>query len=200
MLDVVLLLSCLQLKNTALSAGYLKNVCKWKCQRLYEINSFTPKLIYPQFINSWKPRYVDMNLQRLSPNQVVYGLVGMWRILLAICWSSPDQHRGGSIDSQLQSLQILPKLTIDWPPRINIFRGNPCKVFTDPFQVDHRLTCPGSTLSEVILAKSLQILSKLTVNWPPPRINIVRGTPSKVITDPFQVDCQLTPQDQHCQR
>ena len=32
------------------------------------------------------------------------GLVGMWRILLKICWSAPDQHGrgGGSINSELR--------------------------------------------------------------------------------------------------
>ena len=120
-------------------------------------------------------------------------------------------------------LQILSKLSVNRHPRINIVRDNPSKVFADPFQVECRLT-PGSTLSEVILPKSLQILSswvsidpprinivrdnpskvlqilsKLSVDQPP-RINIVRGNPSKVFADPFQVECQSTPQDQHCQR
>ena len=101
-----------------------------------------------------------------------------------------------------KSLRILSKLSVNRPPRINIVRGDPSKVFVDPFQVV--LINPlGSTLSEVILPKSLGILSKLSVNWPPhlPRINIVRGNPSKVFADPFQVECRLTPpQDQHSQR
>ena len=42
-----------------------------------------------------------------------------------------------------------------------VFICNPSKVIADtPIP-------PGATLSEVILAMSLQILSKLTVNWPP---------------------------------
>ena len=77
--------------------------------------------------------------------------------------------------------------------KLSVNRANPSKVFVDPFQVvliDP--PPPGSTLSEVILPKSLQILSKLSVDQPP-RINIVRGDPSKVFADPFQVECQLTP-------
>ena len=71
------------------------------------------------------------------------------------------------------SSQILSKLTVNLPPpRINIFICNACYVFVDPFQVDHQLTHPGSTLSDLMLAMSLQILSKLTI--------------------------RSTPQDQHC--
>ena len=62
--------------------------------------------------------------------------------------------------------------------------------FTDPYQVDCQSTPPsGSTLSEVILAMSLWILSKLAVDQPP-------SPPSPPLwdfADPFQVDCRLTP-------
>ena len=77
-------------------------------------------------------------------------------------------------------------------PRINIVRHNPCNVFVDPFQVECQSTPLGSTLSEVILAMCLRILSKLSVDCPP-RINIVRGNPCNVFADPFQVECQSTP-------
>ena len=47
------------------------------------------------------------------------------------------------------------------PPRSTMFNHNPSKGFGDPFQLQGP---PGSTLSEVILPKSLRILSKLSVN------------------------------------
>ena len=44
--------------------------------------------------------------------------------------------------------------------------GKLTKVYTHPFQGDCWLNPPRSTLAEVILTKSLQILSKLTVVGP----------------------------------
>ena len=110
----------------------------------------------------------------------------------------PDQHGGkGEGWSTVNSKVFADPSQVDcWltpSPSINIVRGNPSKVFADPSQVDCWLTPQGSTLSEVILPKSSWIHSKLIVNWPP-RINIVRGNPSKVFADPSQVDCQLIPQ------
>ena len=44
-----------------------------------------------------------------SVKQGIAEVVGMWRILLKICWSSQDQHGGevgGLIDSQLREVEI----------------------------------------------------------------------------------------------
>ena len=108
-----------------------------------------------------------------------------------VCWLTSPGSTLSEVILAL-SLWILSKLCVDWSPWINIVRGNPYNIPTDPFQVCVNQPPPGSTLSEVILPMSLQILSKLCVDWPP-RINIVRGNPCSVLTDPFQVVCQLTP-------
>ena len=96
---------------------------------------------------------------------------------------SPPPSQGSTLSKVIlaKSSQILSKLTVDRtttqipPPRINSVKGNPCKVFADPFQVDCR---PNHH----------------------PGFNTVRGNPCKVFTDPFQVDLIDHPQDQHCQR
>ena len=41
---------------------------------------------------------------------------------------------------------ILSKLSVNWPPQINIVRCNPCNVFVDPFQVECQLTSPLPSL------------------------------------------------------
>ena len=95
-----------------------------------------------------------------------------------------------------KSLWILSKLSVDQPPsRISIVRGNPSKVFADPFQVECQMTPPDQYCQRCNPSKVfMQILSKLSVkSTPPPRISIVRGDPSKVFADPFQVECRLTP-------
>ena len=67
----------------------------------------------------------------------------------------------------------------------------------DPFQVECRLTPPGSVgsaLSEVILPKSSQILSKLSVDRPPPQDqHCQRWSFQSLRMDPFQVECRSTP-------
>ena len=68
-----------------------------------------------------------------------------------------------------KSSWTLSKLTINQPPQDQHgqrCRGNPSKVFADPFQVDidrpPRINMVRG--AEVIIAKSLWILSKLTIN------------------------------------
>ena len=141
---------------------------------------------------------------------------------------------GGSIDSLGRICEDFRRIV---PPRINTVTGNPSKVFADPSHVDlgnpskvfvdpSHVDCqsnppPGSTLSQVIFPKSLQILPMLTVDWhqhsqvilpvfgdpshvdwqltPPPRSRL-KGNPSKVFMDSSHVDCQLTPSPPHCHR
>ena len=79
------------------------------------------------------------------------------------------------------------------------------KVCADPFQVECQSPPPGSTLVEAILPKFQSLCGSFPswVSIDPPRINIVRGDPSKVPksgVDTFQVECWLTPLDQHWQR
>ena len=72
--------------------------------------------------------------------------------------------------------------------------------FADPFQVDHQLTPLGSTLSEVILAMSLQIFFKLTIDWPPgSTLSEAILARSSWILSKLTVDWPH-PKDQHCQR
>ena len=66
-----------------------------------------------------------------------------------------------------KSLQILFKLSVDWPPDQHCQRWSfqsLCRSFSSWVSIDP----PRSTLSEAILPKSLWILSKLSVDRPPP--------------------------------
>ena len=89
---------------------------------------------------------------------------------------------------------------IDTSPRVNIVRGDPSKVFADPFQVECQLTPPKGQQCQKWSFQSLQILSKLSVNWPPQGQHCQKWSfqslcgsfPSWVSIDP--------PKGQHCQR
>ena len=71
------------------------------------------------------------------------------------------------------------------------------RIASDPGGVDRHSTWERSTKTLEGSPLTMLILG----GWKGlPRINIVRGNPSKVFVDPFQVECQLTPQDQHIHR
>ena len=88
-----------------------------------------------------------------------------------LCWFLILE--GDLCGSSIWLCRSFPSWVLIDPPRINIVSGNSCNVFMDPFQVECQSTPPRSTLSDVILAMCLQVLSKFV--------------------DPFQVECRLNP-------
>ena len=89
-----------------------------------------------------------------------------WKDYIKQCWSGGESWLMVNLESWPKSTHILSMVTVGWnPPRINIGRGNPDKVFVDPFQVN--------------------------CWWHPPRINTVRGNPSKLLKS-LQILFKLT--------
>ena len=164
------------------------------------------------------PPHVDQHCQRWSFNQVECHLgtppprISMWQTLVNPSKVIADPFQVQAIPSKV----IVDPCPSSGDPSKVIARsysklkrpfqglcgsfpswGDPSKVFADPFQVECRLTPPGSALSRGDPSKVIvQILSKLSVDWPSPRSlrilsklrwsfqSLCRSFPSWVLIDP----------------
>ena len=95
-------------------------------------------------VDQWSTWKGSVNFARITCDSVDLGgqsMVNFMDLFQGVCRLTPPQDQHCQVILAMSSW-ILSEGCVDQPPRINTVRGNPCNVFTDPFQGVCRLTLP----------------------------------------------------------